>query len=754
MERFASDFGAFFPLGYVVAAFRKTSGARRPARSPVTAHERDSVTRDPATDPILRPGRNCWRRARAERVAFLVDGADYFAAFRAAAVRARRSILVLSWDIDGRMRLVPGGAGDGLPDALGEFLHALTRRTRGLRIHLLNWDFAMLFAADRELLPVYRHGWRTHRRLQYRLDDAHPVGASHHQKVVVIDDAVAFVGGLDLTHGRWDTPEHRLDDPRRRHPGGGLCPPFHDLQAVVDGEAAAALGRLARERWRRATGRELPAGDAAGSDPWPPELEPELTGIDVAISRTEPAYNGNPEVGEIKQLYLDAIGAARRALYLENQYFSADLIAQALARRLREPDGPEVALVSRCRDEGWLEEITIGVQRARLHRALRRADSDGRYRSYYPHLPGLGDGFLNVHSKLLIADDMLLTVGSANLTNRSLGLDTECNLAIEAAGDERVRRAIRALRHRLLAEHLGVKAEAVADREREGGAMLAAIDALRGEGRTLKELEPEVSEDIDEWAPEGDVLDPERPVEPERIVRELVPHERPDSAGARLLAVGALLAVLLGLAAAWRWTALGEWFDIESLASAAAALEQDHMAPLWVLGTYVVAGLLVVPVTVLVAATVLVFGPWFGLAYALGGSTLSAATAFGLGRLIGRNAVRSLSGSSLNRLSRRLGRRGLLTMIAVRVVPVAPFTVVNLVAGATHIRLRDFLLGTLLGMAPGILATAIFIDRIAAAFRNPDWESFAILAGVVAAVVAAAVWLRRWLRRRAAAGRD
>src|SRR5690606_16658749 len=157
----------------------------------------------------------------------------------------------------------------------------------------LSWDFAMIFARDREWVPLYKLGWKTHPRprLEFRLDDKHPVGSSHHQKVVVIDDEVAFVGGLDLTHGRWDTPEHRPIQPYRRDAHGRLSRPNHDVQALVSGPVAAALGDLCRDRWLRATGHP-PHYDGAAppNDPWPENVQPDLFDVEVAIARTDPGY--------------------------------------------------------------------------------------------------------------------------------------------------------------------------------------------------------------------------------------------------------------------------------------------------------------------------------------------------------------------------------------------------------------------------------------------------------------------------------
>ena len=159
-------------------------------------------------------------------------------------------------------------------------------------------------------------------------------------------------------------------------------------------------------------------------------------------------------------------------------------------------------------------------------------------------------------------------------------------------------------------------------------------------------------------------------------------------------------------------------------------------------------GLVVAPVTVLVTVTVLAFGPLHGFVYSLLGMTLSAMVTFGLGRLMGRQLVERWS-ARLYRLSRNLATKGVLAVVAVRVIPVAPFTVVNMIAGATHIRTKDFLLGTILGELPGLLAIAIFVDQVTTTLHSPGLGSYLVLAGS-AIVLVGAVWgLRRWLSRRA-----
>ena len=170
--------------------------------------------------------------------------------------------------------------------------------------------------------------------------------------------------------------------------------------------------------------------------------------------------------------------------------------------------------------------------------------------------------------------------------------------------------------------------------------------------------------------------------------------------------------------------------------------------PLLVLVGYVIAGLLVVPVTLLIAATGILFGPVLGVLYALAGALTSGLVTYSIGRKLGRPTVRRLAGARLNSVSRKLAKRGLLAVVLVRIVPVAPYTIVNLVAGASHIRLGDFLLGTLIGLLPGVLGTVLFVDRIVATVRDPGFLTFASLALVAGVLGGFAVMLQRRLARR------
>jgi len=351
----------------------------------------------------------------------------------------------------------------------------------------------------------------------------------------------------------------------------------------------------------------------------------------------------------------------------------------------------------------------------------------------------------------MIVDDRLLRVGSANLSNRSMGFDTECDLALEGRTAEE-REAIRTVRDRLLAEHLGVSPEEVANGLGKSGSLCRFLDAADREGRSLRPLEPDRDWAFNDLVPEVSLADPERPASIDDLVELLVPENgerrklrEHSGRGRRLLAV---LAAALGLAAIWRWTPLGDWLSLERLAQMGQMLRHQPLAPLITLSLFTIGGLVMFPVTVLVVATAMIFGPVAGILHSLGGCLASAAAGYGCGRLLGRGTVRNLAGGSLNRVSRWLSSRGVWTIALVRNLPVAPYTVVNLVAGASNIRLRDFLLGTLVGMFPGILALNLFGASLQNLLQKPSWQAGGLVGLVVTGMLLLAWAGRRYFQRQ------
>jgi phosphatidylserine/phosphatidylglycerophosphate/cardiolipin synthase-like enzyme/uncharacterized membrane protein YdjX (TVP38/TMEM64 family) len=750
--------------------FRPSDSASALRRSP-SDQPSPSPEDGSSSQSLFRPGENCWRVERADRIGLLIDGQEYFLAVKEAIERAERTIIILAWDFDSRAGLEFDSNGAATV-TVGDLLNRWVRRHAGRRVYALIWDYPMIYGIDREFPPVYGLGWRPHPRIHICYDDAIPVGAAHHQKVVVIDDRIAFCGGLDLTARRWDTCEHKASE-SRRVANGKSYPPFHDAMMAVSGPAAAALGELARERWRSATGRVLPQPVAARwrrwarsrrprvTDPWPASLSVSLTDTEVAISRTLPASHpraAEPQsappaaaVREVETMYLDLIRAAERSIYVENQYFTAARLGDALAERLAEPDGPEVVVVLRLLSHGWIEAMTMQRLRTALIVRLRAADRHGRLQVYYPHVAGLDETeCLDVHSKLMVVDDRALRIGSANFANRSMGFDTECDLTIDAGGDPARAAVVAAFRDRLLGEHLGVEPERIAEAVASHGSLIAAIDSLREppdsldpDRRTLLVLETTE----DEANALGGVLhlaDPEAAVPLGALVGEFQPAiDIP--AGQRLgwRPIGALVLLVLALTAVWRWTPLSTALSGEAVvAMARSAASVPWTVPVLILG-YAAATFVMFPRPLLTLFAALAYGPWLGFLVAMAGILAATGANYVVGRQLPREMVRRYAGPSLNRIVRTLEHRGVLAMTVLRLVPIAPFAVPGIVAGAIHLRLRDVLLGTALGNVPGTLVTTVLGGRLQAVLERAQPIDYWIVAGIVAAALVTVYLLRR-----------
>lgn len=457
---------------------------------------------------VLAIGQNYWRAALATKAALVVDAADYYRHARAAMMRAQKQILLIGWDFDTRIEL-DGTANDGAPCHLGPFLSWLAKKRPDLGIYILKWDVGAVKLLGRGTTFFRLLRWMRQPNITFKLDGAHPVGASHHQKLLVIDDALAFCGGIDITAARWDTRAHEDDDPRRRRPMTKRAyGPWHDATMAVEGDAAKALGDHARIRWKAACGEDIPPPRTCES-PWPDSMDPHFRNVRVAISRTRGATDEQPPIREIERLYLDMIGSAQRFIYAENQYFGSRVIAAAMAKRLTEKNGPEIVLVNPTTADGWLEEQVMGPARARLLRQLWSLDQHKRLRVYTP-VTQKGDD-IYVHAKITIVDDMMLRVGSANFNNRSMGFDSECDVTIDtrSPGNAGAHDIIEEIRLDLLTEHLGVPAEEVRACMAGTGSLIATIEQLRGDGRSLKPFNPPEFGDVEAKIAESQIFDPE-----------------------------------------------------------------------------------------------------------------------------------------------------------------------------------------------------------------------------------------------------
>ena len=429
-------------------------------------------------------------QGQADAVAFLVNGQDYFAALAKTLRQARNSILVVGWDFNPDILLQPGLSSE----SLGDLLQAAVRSNPDLEVRILVWAMGPIYS-QKSLRLFFRRDFPAHPRIRMLFARHDAWHASHHQKLVCIDDAVGFIGGIDLTSRRFDDRRHAPSDSRRRDTNGRSYDPLHDVQTVVTGEAARQIGQIIRRRWIEWGGdSNLVPAPAPGRAPGQRLLHSPLAArrMPAAFALTQREDLARGGVSEGLQMTLDIIRSASRHLYIETQYLASQTIAKALAARLLEDEGPEIVIICTRSSHGFIEQLVMGRNRRRVIRRLKQADRHDRLRVFYPVVPDeTSEIEVLVHSKLLIADDQSLRIGSSNLNHRSKGLDTECDMRLDATTPDHFA-AIAKLRCQLLAEHLGTSTEIVAAKVDEAGSLIRAIDALNeGLGR-LKALDADV----------------------------------------------------------------------------------------------------------------------------------------------------------------------------------------------------------------------------------------------------------------------
>ena len=490
---------------------------------------------------ILAPGTNCYGIDNAIETGLLIDGRDYYRAFWTAAENAEHYILLSGWQFDSDVQLVRGKDRASGETTLLSFLNRLCENKPELRIYILAWNFSMIYLIDREWLQRWYFKWNANERIHFCFDSYHPFGASHHQKFTVIDGRLAFLGGLDICSGRWDERDHRAINRLRHNTNGCAYPPFHDVQTYHLGTPAERLAKFFQEQWSIVCGSPLDLPPPAGYPALRFCNRRRIDVADVALSRTQvkPLESGNETVREIRRLFRDAVDAAEELIYIENQYFSSHALCEALLRRMRARNRPRLAIVLMLAKEAnaFVEQASIGIVQAKLLRQLRQvAQENGHQMGVFYPASQTEDGEdvpTYIHSKLVLVDDEFLSVGSANMNNRSMGLDTELNVSWQARrGDDDARRSIRAARLDLLVEHTGV-ADAADDLVPIQG-LVSRLEALAENPASRLRMHPllngalETESWLETFFPDGLPLDPEGPVFGEDTYEDL-PADRETS---------------------------------------------------------------------------------------------------------------------------------------------------------------------------------------------------------------------------------
>ena len=216
----------------------------------------------------------------------------------------------------------------------------------------------------------------------------------------------------------------------------------------------------------------------------------------------------------------------------------------------------------------------------------------------------------------------------------------------------------------------------------------------------------------------------------------------------RWAAPALLFALIVGVGLLWKYTPLAEAIQPDRLAAWLKTFESSGWAPFVALGLFVAAAFAMMPLLILITATALVFDPLIAIAVSMCGSLLSSAGVYGVGAKFFRGGVHRAFGPAVERARAALHARGVIAIATIRMLPIAPFAVVNLAAGSIGVRFRDFLIGTALGLAPGIVVLSAFGQQVKSLWEQPTANGLLALAGIVLAWLGLSFGLQRLVSRR------
>jgi uncharacterized membrane protein YdjX (TVP38/TMEM64 family) len=250
------------------------------------------------------------------------------------------------------------------------------------------------------------------------------------------------------------------------------------------------------------------------------------------------------------------------------------------------------------------------------------------------------------------------------------------------------------------------------------------------------------------------VGDPGSPLALERIVEQVAPEvkmKKGFKARKAIYILGGVIAAAVVLALLWTRTPLADWVTRENASQIADWFSERWWAPLLVVLAYTPASFIMFPRWIITMTAVLAFGPWHGLVYAFAGVIIAGICTFLPGRMVSRDTIRRLAGKKLKPLTHFMERKGLIAVTILRLMPIAPFPIVNLVMGAMRVKLWHFVVGTIIGMMPGMLAATILSEQLAAALEDPTRVNFWLIGAAVLVIVAVVFFGQRYMRRYGAA---
>ncbi|MBD63622.1 MAG: hypothetical protein CME62_00310 [Halobacteriovoraceae bacterium] len=662
---------------------------------------------------ILKPQRNCIQIDRNSHYKLLVDGENYFEQLYKILPEAKSSIYIHAWEVDSKLRLKRDHNHDV---ELKNYLFSLVDKNPELNIYIICWDFSFVFFFERELFLKWKLDYLNHERIHFCYNTKHKLGGSNHQKFVVIDDEIVFLGGMDVTKRRFDSRDHEPGSDLRVDPRGHRYGPFHDVQVMIAGESAKTVADIFREDWLDLMGERLE--EPKKKLKWPPDLAGDIHGeLRGAISRSGVLGQSQDITKENLELYLDCIQNAKHYMYFESQYLTSADFVEALAQKLEaNTEGVEVILVISNDWSGYFEERILGAISQRNLKRLLEADKYKKLQLVTPCIHRDGKKhFIKVHSKISIIDDVFIRVGSSNLNERSLHLDSEIDFSLEAQNPIQ-RMQIKKLLHDLLAEHTGVSLEEVSKKLNDLS-LCEYIEKNQLNSRALVKIKRFTESSAVYLAPFKFIADPKMSIThflKSNLIQFYGQVKQP-----KMLMV--ILGILLGLFLINHFS-LFEQLRNYTQGEFLAAKSEGTLFTYGIL-IFGLSSFLGLPLNAMIPIVAMSIPGIEAFFICMMGSLLSSTAGYFLGRGVGTKLIPHQAKAKVDRASRILEGKGVVTVFLTRSLPVAPFIIINMVSGALKIKFHHYILGTFLGLLPGLTIFTFFGHEFQKMSQDFSWSS-------------------------------
>lgn len=626
----------------------------------------------------------------------IVCGKSYFKRLKESFLGAKKSIYICGWSLN--LKTIMDANGTTLEDVLFSLPETV-------EIKILIWDYIIFYIPDRDPFMALHLAVKNKKNIQFERFDFHPVMSSMHAKMAIVDEETLFLGGIDIDLERRDGEYNLANDPERQEKGGQKYQPFRDYALKFQGDSAVFFTGLFKQLWKSqlAQRSEFVSETVSHED------------SNVFFTRTIPKFKDNPKDVSSFKMHSWLIANAKKYIYIENQYLTSDKIVDALVQRLSEVDGPEVVIVVSYGKMPIIEKVSMGALLTESVKALLKSDPHKRLKVYT--LVSSGENvseYVKVHSKCMLVDDYFLKIGSSNINNRSMEFDYELDAVVMGAEVAEYKRQI----FSTLLTH-GEDCELEMD-----DSVIRTFEAAKKRYGKLVEVKDILREEsaiaeYKDYLP----LDKSQMTFFERMGQTFIQKSVLEKINLKMMG-GAVLLVLILVGAAVvdpeeAKSALDEvivWLNISNGLALMAVFFFGYL----ILGSFFF------PLNAYIFLCGAYFGMFEAFGLAVGGALGSATLSYGVGAFFKSEIEADSKIEKINQLRRLLKRNSLKTLIFLRMVPVAPFPLVNLVCGKLGVGFWKYFLGTALGVAPGSFVLIFLEQRLIDLIKAPDAGSIIV----------------------------